>query len=162
MRDSEFERLYSDHAPALFSYLAYRTGDRALAEDLLADTFERALRKRRWFNRSKASAKTWLYAIAVNRLKDHLRSAEAEDRALKRVKMLAASDNSPGPADYVSQRDWVSQALARVTDEEREALALRFGGELTCKEMATVLDQPVSTVRGRLYGGLQKLRDLLA
>ena len=44
MRDDEFERLYEAEAQALFGFLAYRTGDRALAEDLLADTFERALR----------------------------------------------------------------------------------------------------------------------
>ena len=44
MRDDEFERLYEAEAQGLFGFLAYRTGDRALAEDLLADTFERALR----------------------------------------------------------------------------------------------------------------------
>ena len=46
MRDDEFERLYAAEAAGLFSFLAYRTGDRALAEDLLADAFERALRAR--------------------------------------------------------------------------------------------------------------------
>ena len=46
MRDDEFERLYEAEAQALFGFLAYRTGDRGLAEDLLADTFERALRAR--------------------------------------------------------------------------------------------------------------------
>ena len=43
MRDDAFERLYAEHAQALFGFLSYRTGDRVLAEDLLADTFERAL-----------------------------------------------------------------------------------------------------------------------
>ena len=53
MRDDEFERLYEAEAQGLFGFLAYRTGDRALAEDLLADTFERALRKRRGFDRRR-------------------------------------------------------------------------------------------------------------
>ena len=44
MRDEDFERLYAAEAPGLFSFLAYRTGDRALAQDLLADAFEKALR----------------------------------------------------------------------------------------------------------------------
>ena len=64
MDDSDFERLYTEEAAGLFSFLAYRTGDRALAEDLLADAFERALRGR--FNPRRGSAKTWLYSIALN------------------------------------------------------------------------------------------------
>ena len=73
MSDDEFERLYEAEAQGLFGFLAYRTGDRALAEDLLADTFERALRKRRGFDRRRGSAKTWLYAIALNLLRDNAR-----------------------------------------------------------------------------------------
>ena len=50
MRDDDFERLYAAEAQGLFGFLVYRTGDRALAEDLLADTFERALRSRKHGN----------------------------------------------------------------------------------------------------------------
>src|SRR5919198_5409867 len=83
MRDQEFERLFEDHAQRLFGFLVYRTGDRTLAEDLLSDTFERALRRRSWFDRRKASEKTWLYAIALNCLRDHMRRRAAESRALE-------------------------------------------------------------------------------
>ena len=58
MRDADFERLYGQHAEPLFAFLAYRTGDRVLAEDLLADTFERALRARRRFDRRRGSEKS--------------------------------------------------------------------------------------------------------
>ena len=73
MRDDAFERLYGEHAQALYGFLSYRTGDRVLAEDLLADTFERALRAHKRFDPRKASEKTWLYAIALNCLRDHAR-----------------------------------------------------------------------------------------
>src|SRR5919108_5762560 len=85
MRDDEFERLYAAEAPGLFAFLAYRTGDRALAEDLLADAFERALRARRRFDPRRGAARTWLYSIALNLLRDHARRAAAEGRALERV-----------------------------------------------------------------------------
>src|ERR671916_1024637 len=85
MESDEFERLYEQEAQGLFGFLAYRTGDRALAEDLLADTFERALRARRGFDRRRGSEKTWLYAIALNLLRDHARRAAAEGRAVERV-----------------------------------------------------------------------------
>jgi len=66
MKDDEFERLYAAEAQGLFAFLAYRTGDRVLAEDLLADAFERALRSRVKYDRKRGSEKTWLYAIARN------------------------------------------------------------------------------------------------
>src|ERR671917_1983530 len=85
MRDADFERLYEQEAQGLFGFLAYRTGDRALAEDLMADTFERALRARARFDRRKASEKTWLYTIALNLLRDHARRKGSETRALERI-----------------------------------------------------------------------------
>src|SRR5579871_3689704 len=91
-RDDAFERIYAEHAQALFSFLRYRTGDRMLAEELLADTCERALRALGRFDRRKASEKTWLYAIALNCLNDHLRRRATEGRALERI----ASDSRAG------------------------------------------------------------------
>ncbi len=160
MRDDDFERLYNDHVQGLFGFLLYRTGDRALAEDLLADTFERALRGRRGFDRRKASEKTWLYAIALNRLRDHKRRADAEGRALVRVSG-GASDLVDEPAADLEHRDAVQRALAALSVEEREAVALRFGADLTVPEIAKVLDQPLTTVEGRVYRALRKLRPLI-
>ena len=155
MRDDEFERLYAAEAAGLFSFLAYRTGDRALAEDLLAEAFERALRARGRFDRRRASAKTWLYAIALNCLRDHARRTGAEARALERA-------GSPGegadPLAAVDARDELGRALAVLTGEEREAIALRFGADMTVPEIAKVLGEPLTTVEGRVYRALRKLR----
>src|SRR2546422_3555431 len=96
MREEDFEQLYADHAQPLFGFLVYRTGDRALAEDLLADTFERAFRARRLFDRGKASEKTWLYAIALNCLRDHGRRKAAEGRALVRAGNAGEGDDPEG------------------------------------------------------------------
>ena len=160
MRDDEFERLYATEAAGLFSFLAYRTGDRSLAEDLLADAFERALRSRGRFDRRRGSQKTWLYAIALNVLRDHARRAAAEARALER----AGGPEQAGHAElaHVEHRDTVQRALATLSAEEREAVALRFGADLTVPEMARVLGEPLTTVEGRVYRALRKLRGELA
>jgi RNA polymerase sigma-70 factor (ECF subfamily) len=160
MRDKDFERLYHAEAAGLFSFLAYRTGDRALAEDLLADAFERALRGRARFDRRRGSEKTWLYAIALNLLRDHARRAAAEARALERTG--APGDAADDPAfSGVEHRDTVQRALATLAPEEREAIALRFGAELTVPEIAAVLGEPLTTVEGRVYRALRKLRGSL-
>jgi RNA polymerase sigma-70 factor (ECF subfamily) len=156
LKDDEFERLYSDEAQGLFAFLTYRTGDRALAEDLLADAFERALRGK--FNPRKGSAKTWLYAIALNVLRDHVRRAAAEDRAYAKVELGDGGDPFAG----VEVRDELLRAMNALAAEEREAIALRYGSDLTVPEMATVLGVPLTTVEGRVYRALRKLREALA
>jgi RNA polymerase sigma factor (sigma-70 family) len=160
MRDADFERLYEREAQGLFGFLAYRTGDRALAEDLLADTFERALRSRGKFDRRRGSEKTWLYAIALNLLRDHARRAAAEGRAVERVAHGAATP-APADLDAIEHRDAVQRALQGLSEEEREAIALRFGADLTVPEMAHLLGEPLTTVEGRVYRALRKLRERL-
>jgi len=158
MRDQEFERLYEDHAQRLFGFLVYRTGDRMLAEDLLADTFEHALRGRRWFDRRKASEKTWLYAIALNCLRDHCRRRAAEGRALER-KLAQGPDREPESVlEGIERNDDLYRALETLSGEEREAIALRFGADLTVPEIAEFTKEPLTTVEGRVYRALRKLR----
>jgi RNA polymerase sigma-70 factor (ECF subfamily) len=160
MRQEDFERLFEEHAQPLFGFLAYRTGDSVLAEDLLADTFERALRARKRFDRRKASEKTWLYAIALNLLRDNARRLKAESRALERIPQ--ETPDAPDSLAAVEHRDEVQRAMSVLSDEEREAIALRFGGDLTVPEMAKLLDEPLPRVEGRVYRSLRKLRDEFA
>jgi RNA polymerase sigma factor (sigma-70 family) len=155
MREVDFERLYEREAKGLFGFLAYRTGDRGLAEDLLADTFERALRARRGFDRRRGSERTWLYAIALNLLRDHARRAAAEGRAVERLDREQAA----GELEAVEDRDLVQRALTGLSEDEREAIALRFGADLTVPEIAKLLGQPLTTVEGRVYRALRKLRE---
>lgn len=161
MRQGDFERLYAEHAQRLFAFLVYRTGDRVLAEDVMADTFEAAYRARARFDRRRASERTWLYTIALNRLRDHGRRAAAEARALERVAGDGSSPQTDPALEAMEARDRVVRSLGVLSEEEREAVALRFGAELTLKEIAAALDQPMTTVEGRVYRALRKLREEL-
>ncbi len=160
MHDADFERLYEREAQGLYGFLAYRTGDSSLAEDLLADTFERALRARRGFDRRRGTERNWLYAIALNLLRDHARRAATEGRAVDRV-TTGAAVATDSAAEAVERRDELQRAMAGLAEEEREAIALRFGAELTVPEMAKLLGQPLTTVEGRVYRALRKLRAAL-
>jgi RNA polymerase sigma factor (sigma-70 family) len=161
MRNSEFEQLYADHADALFGFLAYRLGDRSRAEDVLGEAFERALRARGRYDPSRASAKTWLYSIALNCLRDQHRRALAETRAMERVLAGVATNGSDSWISRVEDREQLGRALEALSEEEREAIALRYGGELTAPEMAAVLGEKLTTVEGRVYRALRKLREEL-
>ena len=113
------------------------------------------------FDRRRGSAKTWLYAIALNLLRDNARRAAAEGRALERVGP-GARPAARTIGDAVEHRDVVQRALATLSPEEREAIALRFGAELTVPEIAEALREPLTTVEGRVYRALRKLRGELA
>ncbi len=158
--EEDFERLYAEHAQGLFGFLVYRTGDRALAEDLVADSFERALKGRQRFDRRRASEKTWLYSIALNALRDHGRRRAAEGRALERHRP-AAVPVAAGPDDAVEQLSDLERALGTLSEEEREAIALRFGADLTVPEIAKLRRERLTTVEGRVYRALRKLREEL-
>src|SRR3954451_20635286 len=148
MRQDDFDRIYREHAAGLFSFLAYRTGDRALAEDVLGEAFEKAIRARRSFDPRRSREKTWLYAIALNCLRDRQRRSAAEERAYDRV---PAPHDPPDISETLGERDELKAAMAELSVEEREALALRFGGDLTVPEIARATGESRTTIEGRVY-----------
>lgn len=159
MRPKDIERLYDDQAQAMFGFLAYRTGDRTLAEDLLSDVFERALRARRRFDARKGTEKAWLYAIALNCLRDHIRRSEAERRAHEReVSHLSSQPDADRELELFDDREIVAQAMRKLTPDERDAVALRYGADLRVADIARAIGVPVTTVEGRLTRALRKLR----
>lgn len=157
MRQDAFERLYEAEAEALLAFLVYRTGDVGLAEDVLADTFERVLRAGARFDPRRASEKTWLYTIALNRLRDLRRRQAAEQRALERLAPVTPG-GEVAALDALGERDAVVRALRGLSEEERESVALRYGAALGVGEIARLLGVPPTTVKGRLHRGLEKLR----
>lgn len=156
----DLERLFSQHAQPLFGFLAYRVGDPTIAEDLLGDTFERVVRSRHRFDPAKGSETTWIYTIALNCLRDHLRRTKSERAAVER-------SHVPGEQfqDDASKRNEYNDMLFRGLDTlnagEREIIALRFGADLRLEDIAKVTGKRQTTVQGRLYTALRKLREAL-
>jgi RNA polymerase sigma factor (sigma-70 family) len=161
MRTDTFERLFEEHADRLFSFLAYHTGNRTLAEDLLSETFERVLRSHQRFDPRRGSERRWLYTIALNLLRDNARRRTHEERALQHVSAGAAQEESDPALNAVERRDELQRALALLNEDEREALALRFGADLKLRDVARVVGDGESAVEGRIYRALGKLREEL-
>ena len=161
MRTDTFERMFEEHAQPLFGFLAYRTGNRALAEDLLSETFERVLRSRQRYDPRRGSERRWLYTIALNLLRDHARRAANEQRSLQQVGVSATPEGSDPALAAVEHRDELARALSHLSEDEREAIALRFGADLKLRDVARLLGEGESAVEGRIYRGLGKLREEL-
>lgn len=161
MREADFERLYEEHVQPLLAFLVYRTGDRVLAEDLLADCFERVLTARRPFDPRRGSEKTWLYTIALNLVRDHARRSATGERAREQVAAGRRYGTVEPAYEAIEQRDALQRALATLSVEERDAIAMRFGADLTVPEIARLTKEKLTTVEGRVYRALRKLKDEL-
>jgi RNA polymerase sigma-70 factor (ECF subfamily) len=160
MRSEDFERLYEAHAASLLAFLEYRTGNIELAKDIHADTFERILKTRWRFDPRKGTQKTWVYAIALNVLRDSGRRRAAEARALDRV---AGGGAEPAwdESDRLDDRDAVRRGLALLPDDEREAVALYYGADLSLDEIARATGTRTTTIKGRLARARERLQRAL-
>lgn len=155
----------------LLRYLVYLTGNREFAEDLFQETWMRVLERGSQYN-GKSRFDTWLFAIARHLVIDASRkksclSLEAltnpsdESRA---VPMEFAS-GEPTPFDNTYRHEEASRvdsALAHLDAVQREVVMLRFQEEMSLDEIAEVTGAPLSTVKSRLYRGLEALRPRLA
>jgi len=156
--DLDFERLWGEHAQPLLRFLIYRTNDRPLSEDILGATFERAIASRRRFDRRRASEKTWLYSIALNLVRDHARHEAVVARTVEHGLLTPAAQSGAEIIDQAESRAAIRQSLEVLAPDEREAIALRYGADLTMPQIAKLTGVPLTTVEGRIYRALQKLR----
>jgi RNA polymerase sigma-70 factor (ECF subfamily) len=149
-------QLWREEAAGLERFLLRRTADGALAEELVAETFARAMRSWHLYDDRRASAKTWLYAIAVNCHRADRRRLEVERAALAR--MPRERDHVPPAHDDVALRIDLARMLRALTAEEREALLLRYGRDLSMRQIAAETRTSLTTADGRVHRALRKLR----
>ena len=139
----------------MYAYLVYLTRDRSLAEDLAADTFEKALRLWQRFDPRRASARTWLCQIARTTALDWFRAEERRQRREQRAAVPERVDASF--AEGLSPE--LEAALAQLSAGEREVIALRVLLELDGDEAARVLGVSPTAVSTRLSRALKKLEE---
>ncbi len=162
--DSEaFGLLFERHARAIYNYCFRRTGDWAVAEDLLSIVFLEAWRRR---DKELPPGKVlpWLYGIATNVIRNRRRSERRYASALRR---LPGARPDPGFADLADSRlddeRQMRQALglvARLPRREQDVFVLCAWSGLTYEETALTLEIPVGTVRSRLFAARRRLREL--
>jgi RNA polymerase sigma-70 factor, ECF subfamily len=141
----------------VYGYLAWFTSDRFAAEELTAETFERALRLWHRFDPQRGSARTWLCQVARTVALDHFRS---ERRRTRREQLAALPDRVEAPfADGLSPD--LESALAALTAGEREVVALRIVLELDAGTAARVLGISATNCTTRLNRALKKLEEAL-
>ena len=78
---------------------------------------------------------------------------------MEKVTVTGALPHAPPAAEQIEARDAVTRAMEGLSDAEREAISLRYGADLTVPEIAKLTGEPLTTIEGRVYGALRKMRD---
>jgi RNA polymerase sigma-70 factor, ECF subfamily len=151
----------------LFRYLLALSADHSLASDLFQETWLRVLERGNQY-RGQWKFESWLFAVARHLFIDRARRKDP-----------ASLDELVGPGDggglqpdageispldrLISgeERERVLRSLSRIPTVQREVLVLRFHEELSLGEIAVVVGVPLSTIKSRLYRGLEALRQTM-
>jgi RNA polymerase sigma-70 factor (ECF subfamily) len=136
----------------VYAYVAYRLGDGPEAEDVTSDTFERALRYRKTFDARKGEPAAWLIGIARRCVDDALSGRHAA---------FAEPSEAQAPGDLEEdtlRRAELARATALLEPRDRELVALRFGADLSARQIAELLDMKTNAVEVALHRALARLR----
>jgi RNA polymerase sigma-70 factor (ECF subfamily) len=152
----------------LLRYLIYLTGRREIAEDLFQETWLRVLERGRQYN-GKTRFEIWLFAIARHLVIDFMRkkrlsSLEDYSDPEEGNRLFELKSTEPSPFDVAASNEDAKRVITALNDLEfihREVMVLRFQEAMSLEEIALLVGAPLSTVKSRLYRGLDTLRSWL-
>ncbi|TYK44053.1 RNA polymerase sigma factor [Actinomadura decatromicini] len=165
VHDSDcFTTVYDRHYADVHRYVAGRLGPQT-ADDVVAETFLAAFRRRAVFDPSRGSVRPWLFGIATNLIAQHRR---AETRRYQALAQVGADRHPGGHDDRVAAsvsaerlQPSLARALAALSRKDRDVVLLKALAQLTHEEIADVLDIPYGTVGSRLNRARKSLRAAL-
>jgi RNA polymerase sigma factor (sigma-70 family) len=159
-----FAEIFHRHFDEIHRYVHRRLGSEA-ADEIAAETFLAAFRRRQRFDPDRGAVRPWLYGIATNLIGSHRR---AERRFYKALARVPADDVAHGHEDRVAAQvsaggvsKELAAALARLSPGDRDVLLLVALADLTYDEVASALGLKYGTVASRLNRARRKLREAL-
>jgi RNA polymerase sigma-70 factor (ECF subfamily) len=158
--------LYDRTSPQVFGLIYKILNNRETAEEVTLDVYTQVWRQAHTYDQARGAPGAWLMTLARTRAIDRFRAGAAEYgriESLDAAQWFAATEDTP-EQDVQGQerRRYVQRALAMLTDEQRQAIALAYFYGLSQSEIAEQLQLPLGTVKTRIRLGMIKLREALA
>jgi RNA polymerase sigma factor (sigma-70 family) len=155
---ARFDALYRETASDVYAYVFTLLRDRTAAEDVTAQTFERAYRKQAAFDAARGSRRAWLFGIARNAALDELRARKRTAALYGDPEDPAGLDPDDDAEEAALRRATVRAALAGLDPRERELIALKFHAGLGNAEIAKVLGISAANAGTRVHRAVTRLR----
>ena len=170
--EQAFRRLVERHQDRIFGYLMGMVKDRAVANDLFQETFERvikAMQGQRGSYDPQGQWLSWVMSIARNAAIDHTRRQKKwtdvpQDEDDGRSFWDTLEDDSPHADEQLhraEQREWLDEHIEQLAPEQKEVLLLRQETDLTFREIAELQDVSINTALGRMRYALKNLRKMM-
>ena len=160
MRGTELERLYDEHAQALYAYLLNLTRDKADTRDLLQEVFVKLARQPDLLDGVREE-RAFLIRLAHNAAIDLMRRRGTRDKTRDQFAEIISPFAPAGDPDQQAFRAALAEALAELPADQRAVVHLKLWEELTFEAIAAALDIPPNTAASRYRYGLDKLREQL-
>lgn len=145
---------YHDFGRQLYLFALNALNDYGAAEEATQETFTRAWKARDRFDPGQASVRTWLFVIARNTIRDAIRRRARFPEPVDEDRVAHLSTPAPDVAERLS----LTEGLASLSPEHRQAVVAIHVIGLNYAELAESIDVPVSTLRSRTFHGLRALR----
>jgi RNA polymerase sigma-70 factor (ECF subfamily) len=155
-------QIHDQYYPALYRFALYRTGDTAAAEDIAAEVFVRLLDALHARRAPQSTLRGWLFGVAGHLVADHFRRRPAGPLPDTLPDTLPAGGSPAVEAEDRLQRQAVVSALQRLSPEQQNVLALRFGEGASLEETAGALGKNVNAVKQLQFRAVAALRKALA
>ena len=153
-----FARLYETHVERVYRYLVSRLGQPADAEDVTAEVFIRAMKALPSYKARGTPLMAWLYRIAHNQAVNYLKKRTRHgERSLEDVAAPSSDDPEREALNRASFAE-AERAMEGLTPLQRQVISLRFAGELSIAETATIMKRSQGAVKFLQYSALQALR----
>ncbi len=152
-----FDELIELYGSRCFGFFYRLSNNRAVAEDLLSELFVKLVEKIGGFG--DGSFDHWLFTIAGNLFKDHLRSRYRQQKLIETKANDIRPETEPERPNEMSER--LQQALSRLDPETSELIMMRFYADLSFRELAEKRNEPIGTTLCKIHRGLKKLRELM-
>jgi RNA polymerase sigma-70 factor (ECF subfamily) len=161
-KQAALERLYETHYERVARYIAAHIGSISDAEDLASEVFVKALRALDAYQETEVPMEVWLFKISRNIAIDHLRKKGRRPTVpLDESLPVASRDDPAKDLERKQEIEQFNQAVRRLSEAQRQVLALRFGAEMTSEQVATVLGKSAGAVREMQSAAIKKLREIL-
>lgn len=157
-----FDDLLNNNWDYVFKFLLKKTNDDFLSEEIAIQSFSKAFEKIDLFN-EKYKFKTWIISIAKNQLNDYLRKNKIRFENIENIKKERFKENSNPEEELINKERYnhLNEKIDELKPMYREILKLKYIEDLSINQISKKIDQPINTVKIKIYRAKKILSDIL-
>jgi RNA polymerase sigma-70 factor (ECF subfamily) len=158
---SAFAEIYERYYQGIYNFVYYRVTDEALAEDLTAEVFLKAMEAIESFTFRGVPLSAWLYRIANNLVVDHFRRQPRHGNVSLEETTVSAGENPTDALEQGLTQQTIRRALSELTEEQQQVVLLKFVDGLSNNEVARVLGKTEGAIKSLQHRALSSLARVL-